>query len=84
MQAIEKQNARLKEISWIQSHIVRAPISRIMGLVPLISNPNESESEKQLMLDFILESVYELDEVVKNITDKSRVEDFQELLENAS
>jgi len=49
----------------------------------LITNPKESESEKQLMLDYILESVYELDEVVRNITDKSRVEDFQALLENA-
>ena len=83
VQAIENQNMRLKEISWIQSHIVRAPISRIMGLVSLITNPKESESEKQLMLDYILESVYELDEVVRNITDKSRVEDFQALLENA-
>jgi len=83
VQAIESQNARLKEISWIQSHIVRAPISRIMGLVPLICNPRETESERQLMLDYILTSVYELDEIVRNITDKSRVEDFQALLENA-
>jgi hypothetical protein len=51
-----------------------------MGLVPLFRNPNESEEEKQLILDYILKSVYELDEVVKNITDKSRVEDFQALL----
>jgi len=80
VQAIESQNSRLKEISWIQSHIVRAPMSRIMGLVPLFRNPNESEEEKQLILDYILKSVYELDEVVKNITDKSRVEDFQALL----
>ena len=80
VQAIERQNTRLKEISWIQSHIVRAPMSRIMGLVPLVSNPNESEEEKRLILDYILKSVFELDEIVKNITDKSRVEDFQALL----
>ncbi len=80
VQAIESQNTRLKEISWIQSHVVRAPMSRIMGLVPLIRNTNESEEEKKLILDYILKSVFELDEIVKNITDKSRVEDFQALL----
>ncbi len=38
IKAIEEQNQRLKEISWIQSHIIRAPLSRIMGLVPLLAN----------------------------------------------
>jgi len=36
IEAIEKQNEKLKEIAWIQSHVVRAPLAKIMGLVDLI------------------------------------------------
>ena len=35
--AIEKHNEKLREIAWIQSHIVRAPLARMMGIVGLIS-----------------------------------------------
>jgi len=74
--AIEDQNERLKEISWIQSHIVRAPLSRIMGLIPLLNDLEETGEEREKMLEFILTSAMELDEVIKNITDKSKIEDF--------
>jgi PAS domain S-box-containing protein len=74
--AIEGQNERLKEISWIQSHIVRAPLSRIMGLIPLLSDLEETGEEREKMLQFILTSAIELDEVIKDITDKSKIEDF--------
>jgi hypothetical protein len=32
VRAIEEQNLKLREITWIQSHVVRAPLSRILGL----------------------------------------------------
>jgi len=80
IKAIEEQNEKLREISWIQSHIVRAPLSRIMGLIPLIDGPCDSEEERKKMLDYVLLSAHELDDIIKNITDKSRVEDFQFLL----
>ncbi len=80
IKAIEDQNDRLKEISWIQSHVVRAPLSRMMGLIPLLKDLDETEEEKEKMIDFILLSAHELDEIIKAITDKSKVEDFQNLL----
>ena len=80
IKAMEEQNEKLKEISWIQSHIVRAPLSRIMGLIPLLTGPCDNINEREKMLQYILLSAHELDEVIKNITDKSRVEDFQNLL----
>lgn len=79
--AIEDQNEKLKEISWIQSHIVRAPLSRIMGLVPLLNNLCDSEEEREKILEYISVSAIELDEIIKNITDKSRAEDFQFLID---
>jgi PAS domain S-box-containing protein len=78
IKAIEEQNQKLREISWIQSHIVRAPLARIMGLVPLLKDlkPNNKD-DKETMLEYLWLSANELDELIKNITDKTRVSDYQ-------
>ncbi|TWI95540.1 PAS domain S-box-containing protein [Mucilaginibacter frigoritolerans] len=80
IETIEDQNEKLKEISWIQSHVVRGPLSRIMGLVPLASDNYDSLEEKEKILEYISSSANELDEIIKSITDKSKVEDFQPLM----
>jgi PAS domain S-box-containing protein len=77
--AMEAQNERLKEIAWIQSHIVRAPLSRIMGLIPLLENQCDNEKEMKQMLGYLLTSANELDEIITRITDKSKIEDFRGL-----
>jgi PAS domain S-box-containing protein len=66
VQTIEKQNAKLRDISWTQSHMVRAPLARIMALYPLIrtaSNPAELE----MLLSYLEISCEELDTVVRKI-----------------
>ena len=45
IQEIEAQNAKLREISWIQSHMVRGPLSNILGLAALM-NDNELPSQE--------------------------------------
>lgn len=77
--AIEAQNTRLLEISWIQSHVVRAPLSRMMGLIPLLEDSAEVGEEGKVILDHLLTSAHELDETIKNITDKSKTEDLKSL-----
>jgi PAS domain S-box-containing protein len=79
--AIEDQNARLRDIAWIQSHVVRAPLSRIMGLVDLFETIREEgksapETEMDLdemaqILSYIMESAHELDEVIRDIMNKT-------------
>ncbi|MFB9841612.1 PAS domain S-box protein [Mucilaginibacter ginsenosidivorans] len=73
--AIEQQNEKLREISWMQSHIVRAPLARIMGLVEVIRELKDNDEEKEMTLDFLMSSANELDEVIKKITDKIAVDD---------
>ncbi len=70
IKAIEDQNEKLKEISWIQSHVVRSPLSRIMGLIPLIKDADDT-AEKEMMMDYVVASANELDEIIRNITAKS-------------
>lgn len=66
VQTIESQNAKLREISWNQSHMVRAPLARIMGLNALIKTCNEVE-EREELLHFLDQSCLELDTVVRKI-----------------
>ncbi len=81
IKAIEAQNEKLREISWIQSHIVRAPLARIMGLIQLFKDIDE-EDEKEQMLDYVLISANELDEVIKGITDITKVAEDEKYQKN--
>ncbi len=69
--AIEKQNQKLLEIAWMQSHGVRAPLAKIMGLVDLIKNFPNSDIEKSQLLGHLLSSAYELDNIIKTISEKT-------------
>ena len=73
IKAIEAQNEKLKEISWIQSHIIRAPLARIMGLVQIFKEMEVDSEEKKQVLDYLLLSSNELDAVIMNITDLSGI-----------
>jgi PAS domain S-box-containing protein len=69
--AIEKQNKHLQDIGWIQSHVVRAPLARIMGLVELFKNYKNADMDKLNLLDNIQISANELDSIVREISAKS-------------
>jgi PAS domain S-box-containing protein len=77
IKAIEEQNEKLREISWIQSHIVRAPLARIMGLVPLIKDVNEDDDLKNTMLEYLKVSADELDHIIKDITDITEIVEYK-------
>jgi FixJ family two-component response regulator len=66
--AVEEQNKKLCEIAWIQSHIVRAPLARMMGLMDLFKS---AEDEQQMIVDFLIESAHELDTIIQDITNKA-------------
>jgi len=68
LQEIEDQNKKFKEIAWIQSHLVRAPLARIMGLVELLKNfvPGDDKDE---LLEHLTNSAKELDSIIINISD---------------
>jgi DNA-binding NarL/FixJ family response regulator len=71
MHAVEKQNNQLRDIAWIQSHVVRAPLARMVGLIDLFKNHKNSNEEKELIIDHLLESAYQLDDIIKDITNKA-------------
>ncbi|SHN26873.1 PAS domain S-box-containing protein [Cyclobacterium lianum] len=80
IETIEEQNKRLKDIAWVQSHVVRAPLARLMGLVSLLNLEfADLPKDKKELLDHVLVSASELDEVIKEINSKTRKIDLPDL-----
>lgn len=73
VKAIEEQNIKLKEIAWTQSHIVRAPLARLMGLVNLLGKTNENSVNQKEMYKYIMDSSKELDDIIRDIVKKSEL-----------
>lgn len=71
IEAIEKQNEKLKEIAWIQSHLVRAPLSRMMGIIDAIKNEGFDSIDNEKLYEYLLISAEELDIIIRDITKKS-------------
>lgn len=71
VQAIEEQNAKLKEISWIQAHKVRGPLSSILGLVELIKEGNLLNPEAKEFGHHLKSAAQELDDVLRDIVNKT-------------
>lgn len=78
IKAIEQQNEKLMEISWIQSHVVRAPLARLMGLVQIFKDIKADSEEEQKICKYILLSTNELNDVIKDITNKTNTADQHE------
>lgn len=72
LEAVKIRNKELTEIQWIQSHIVRAPVARIMGLINLINDDVETDlSEIKEILKYIKNSAIELDDIIREISEKT-------------
>ncbi|GAC1428848.1 MAG: hypothetical protein NVSMB7_05620 [Chitinophagaceae bacterium] len=72
LQAIKDQNKQLLEIAWMQSHVARAPLARIMGLINLQNDPSLAEKDKTEILQYISLSAHELDDVIRKIVQKTK------------
>ncbi|MFY7651948.1 MAG: PAS domain S-box protein, partial [Chitinophagaceae bacterium] len=77
-QAMMRQNQQLKEIAWMQSHVVRAPLSRMMGLIQLLDYNNFDNVEEDDLLKTpadvlkeIMNAAFELDAIIKRISEKT-------------
>jgi tetratricopeptide (TPR) repeat protein len=64
--ALEKQNHKLIEYTFINAHKLRAPLARIMGLANLVQYTPQDEEQAKLTA-LLLEAAHELDGVTKSI-----------------
>ncbi|MEJ7558354.1 MAG: PAS domain S-box protein [Pedobacter sp.] len=71
IKAIEDQNAKLKEISWIQAHKVRGPLSSILGLTTLLNEGELLNPEAKELTNYLANAANELDLVLRDIVNKT-------------
>ncbi len=67
-QVLKSQNEKLSEYSFINSHLLRAPLSRILGLSQAIGEEATTIKDKQL-IKALIESGVELDTIIRKIND---------------
>jgi len=60
---------RLKEITWRQSHLIRAPIANLLGITKLLNKPNSTidEGEKLLLIAQVEKEVKRLDDEINGL-----------------
>jgi len=63
--AIKKQNEKLKQIAYMQSHVVRVPLANIMGLTNLIME-DIPEKQKEIF-NYLTMAAKQLDDVIRDI-----------------
>lgn len=67
VKTIERQNEALREITWTQSHVVRAPLTRIMSLIELIESEAETPGPYTDYLQHLSKAAQELDSIIRSI-----------------
>lgn len=76
IKAIEEQNKKFQEIAFIQSHLVRAPLAWIMGLVDILITDKQEKPDIQI-LKFLERSALDFDEIIKTITKNTEQYDLK-------
>jgi PAS domain S-box-containing protein len=71
MNKIESQDKALRDISWTQSHVVRAPLANLLGLINLLKDNQKMGYTDERLIDYIGESANKLDHIIHDIVKKS-------------
>lgn len=80
---LEETNNELRKIAWMQSHLVRAPLARILGLIDILHD-NDDTVDTVEILSKIKESSIELDSVIREIVVKTDSVNTQQVGETGS
>ncbi|HEY3403148.1 MAG TPA: ATP-binding protein [Ohtaekwangia sp.] len=62
-----ERNSRLEQFSYIISHNLRAPIARLVGLSDILNHAT-SDEERSHMIDLMVKSTGDFDNVIKDLT----------------
>ncbi|MGY6559635.1 MAG: PAS domain-containing protein [Nitritalea sp.] len=73
LQTITSQNKLLKNIAWTQSHLMRAPLTKIMSISQLIRGKDYSLMTEEHALDKLMLASLELDQAIRDLTTKINI-----------
>ena len=67
---VQHKEKVLRELAFTQSHLVRSPISKILGLISLLES-READEETRFIISLLSQSTSELDNIVTDIVKKT-------------
>lgn len=70
---LETRVNQLKIVSYKNSHLLRAPVSSIIGLVELIDEGGITSEHNMKIFNFLKQTITKLDDVIREINDASEV-----------
>ena len=73
MEAISAQNKKLRRISWMHSHILRAPLTRVMSMVLVLKEQESIDEDNAILYNKMLEACHEMDAVIRKIARESEI-----------
>lgn len=65
------QNKALKEIALMQSHVMRHPVSNIIGIAKIIAEEDFGPTDLEQMIRYLNNEAFKLDVIIKNIVSKA-------------
>ncbi|SMO83540.1 PAS domain-containing protein [Solitalea koreensis] len=68
---LKLQNEKLRDIAFLQSHIVRRPVSNVLGLINLINKDDPADPLNIELIPQLKIASNELDAVIREIVDKT-------------
>jgi light-regulated signal transduction histidine kinase (bacteriophytochrome) len=68
---IEDQNKSLKDIAWTHSHVVRAPLAKMMSIIDFMKESDRMPAEFEDLLNHFFASGTELDTIIRDIVKKT-------------
>jgi PAS domain S-box-containing protein len=73
---IHQNRKVLRDIAWHQSHVIRAPLSRVLGIMNLLTDKDmcSTKEEQDTYFEHLITSIKELDEVINAIVQKTNAE----------
>lgn len=76
-----EQNSRLTDYAFFHAHVLRAPVSRIRGLLNLLNLPITQE-EEAMIREMLSKTMKELDDTILVMNDKLQTVNINSLTEN--
>ena len=68
---ILNQNKALKDIALMQSHVMRHPVSNIIGITKIIAEEDFGPTDLEQMIKYLNNEAFKLDVIIKNIVSKA-------------
>jgi PAS domain S-box-containing protein len=71
-QQLEQQNAKLKEIAWLNSHEIRRPLCNITGIISMLKDGLDDPDSLSQLINMLEISAEELDQTIHRINLESQ------------